>query len=83
MPMVRTPTLVQLNDDLLSRLDARAARERRSRSELVRDAIDGYLADDREAELDARIVDGYTRLPPDEDLGAAWAARASIQAEPW
>jgi hypothetical protein len=33
--------------------------------------------------IDAAIVDSYTRTPPDEDFGAAWAARASIEAEPW
>jgi hypothetical protein len=33
--------------------------------------------------IDAAIVDSYTRTPPDEDFGAAWAARASREAEPW
>lgn len=81
--MARTQTIVQLTDALLTELDARRAREGRSRSELIRDAIEAYLAVDREDALDRAIVDGYTRVPPHENLGAGWAARASIEAEPW
>ena len=79
----RTPALVQLSDDLIARLDTRAAAARRSRSDLIREAIELYLTDDPAAAVDAAIVDSYTRMPPDEDAGAAWAARASIAAEPW
>jgi Arc/MetJ-type ribon-helix-helix transcriptional regulator len=61
--MARTQTLVQLSDALLAQLDARAARERRNRSELIRDALAAYLAGDREAEIDRLIVEGYTREP--------------------
>jgi predicted transcriptional regulator len=81
--MARTPALVQLSDDLIARLDTRAAAARRSRSDLIREAIELYLTDDPAAAVDAAIVDSYTRMPPDEDAGAAWAARASIAAEPW
>jgi metal-responsive CopG/Arc/MetJ family transcriptional regulator len=80
--MARTQTLVQLSDELLAQLDARAAREGRSRSELIREALSGYLAADREADIDRRIVEAYTRQPQ-EDLGAAWAAAVSIVAENW
>ena len=80
--MTRTQTLVQLSDELLAQLDARAAREGRSRSELIREALTGYLAADREADIDRRIVEAYTRHPQ-EDLGALWIARASIAAENW
>jgi Arc/MetJ-type ribon-helix-helix transcriptional regulator len=81
--MARTPALVQLNDDLIARLDARAAAARRSRSDLIREAIERYLTDDPAAAIDAAIVESYTRTPPSEDFGAAWAARQSIEAEPW
>jgi plasmid stability protein len=81
--VARTPTLVQLSDDLIARLDSRAATTRRSRSDLIREAIEGYLADDRSAAIDAAIVDSYTRIPPDEDFGASWSARTSIGTEPW
>lgn len=38
---------------------------------------------DDAAVIDAAIVDGYTRIPPDEDFVAVWAARTAIEAEPW
>lgn len=61
--MARTQTLVQLSDELLAQLDSRAAREGRNRSDLIREALAGYLAADREAEIDRLIVEAYTRQP--------------------
>jgi metal-responsive CopG/Arc/MetJ family transcriptional regulator len=84
--MARSETLVQLTDDLRRLLDERAAREGRSRSALIRDAITSYLRDERETEIDRAIVDGYTRVPQTADeqalheLNAAMAAR---HVEPW
>jgi metal-responsive CopG/Arc/MetJ family transcriptional regulator len=83
MVMARRQTLVQLSDELLARLDTRAAREGRSRSDLIREAVSGYLAGDREAEIDRRIVEAYTRQPQEDLLGAAKTARAMVSAEPW
>ncbi|MGO9750298.1 MAG: CopG family ribbon-helix-helix protein [Solirubrobacteraceae bacterium] len=81
--MGRTQTLVQLNDELLEELDALRTREGgRSRSEVIREAIERYLVAQREEAIDQAIVEGYTRQPP-EDLGARWAVRASITAENW
>jgi predicted DNA-binding protein len=82
MAMARTQTLVQLSDELLERLDARRAREGRSRSEVVREAIEQYLAADREAEIDRLIVEAYTRRPP-EDVWGDEPAKRMIAAEPW
>jgi metal-responsive CopG/Arc/MetJ family transcriptional regulator len=82
MAMARTQTLVQLTDELLERLDSYRAREGRSRSEVVREAIERYLTSDREAEIDRLIVDAYTRQPP-EDLWSDQAAKQMISAEPW
>jgi metal-responsive CopG/Arc/MetJ family transcriptional regulator len=81
--MARTQTLVQLSDDLLERLDALRARERRSRSDVIREAIERYLTADREAEIDRQIVEAYTRIPQDEDPWLEEAARRTIGAEPW
>jgi metal-responsive CopG/Arc/MetJ family transcriptional regulator len=81
----RTQTLVQLNEALLARLDERAARDSLSRSALIREAIESYLHDDVAAELDRRIVEGYTRVPQSAEE-AAWAeasARDAIREEPW
>jgi metal-responsive CopG/Arc/MetJ family transcriptional regulator len=83
--MARAQTLVQLTDELLELLDERAARERRSRSTLIREAIEDYLSDDLQAEIDRRIVEGYRRLPQtdEEDAWAEANALAAIREEPW
>lgn len=83
--MARTQTLVQLTDELLTRLDERAAREQRSRSTLIREAIEDYLRDELQAEIDRRIVEGYRRHPQtsEEDAWADANARAAIREEPW
>jgi metal-responsive CopG/Arc/MetJ family transcriptional regulator len=84
MVVPRRQTLVQLNDELLALLDEKAARLRRSRSDLIRDALERYLAAEREAEIDRAIIEGYTRIPQkDHDPWAAAAARRSITEEPW
>jgi len=82
MAMARTQTLVQLSDELLHRLDDYRAREGRSRSEVVREAIEQYLAADREAETDRLLVEAYTRQPP-ETVWEEQAAKDMIAAEPW
>jgi metal-responsive CopG/Arc/MetJ family transcriptional regulator len=83
MVVARRQTLVQLSDELLSLLDERAARTGRSRSELIRAAVERDFAADREAAIDAAIVEGYRRVPQEPDPWAEIAARESIAAEPW
>lgn len=56
--------MVQLTDDLLDRLDAEARRGSRSRSAVIRDAVERYLETAGEAAIDRTIVEGYTRVPP-------------------
>jgi metal-responsive CopG/Arc/MetJ family transcriptional regulator len=83
--MSRTQTLVQLTGDLLRRLDERAAREGRSRSALIRDAIEAYLHDETKARIDREIIEGYERIPETEEE-MAWAeseTREMIREEPW
>jgi metal-responsive CopG/Arc/MetJ family transcriptional regulator len=78
--------LVQLTDELLAQLDARAAREGRSRSGLIREALAAYLATDREAEIDRLIVEGYMRHPQTtRELAWAEASTRNMLAglEPW
>jgi len=81
--MPRRQTLIQLNDQLLERLDDRAARERRSRSELVREALELFLAHDREAAVDRAIVEGYTRQPPSDDAWSHASARFLARSVVW
>ena len=80
--MARRQTLVQLSDELLDRLDRHRERDGRSRSEVIREAVERHLAADHEAEIDRLIVDAYTRVPP-HDLWGEDAARQMIAAEPW
>lgn len=56
-------TLVQLTDELVALLDRRAAQQQVSRSALIRDVLEQYLAADREAALDQALRDGYERQP--------------------
>ena len=84
MPMARRQTLVQLNDELLALLDERASRTGRSRSEIIRAAVERELAADRDAAIDAAIVAGYERIPPAElDPWAEASAKRSVADEPW
>jgi metal-responsive CopG/Arc/MetJ family transcriptional regulator len=82
MVVARRQTLVQLSDTLLEDLDRHRRREGRSRSEVIREAVERYLAADREAEVDRRIVAAYTREPQGEAWGDATAERL-IREEPW
>jgi predicted transcriptional regulator len=81
--VTRTATLVQLNRDLLAALDQRATELGVSRSQVIREAIETYLAETLDAAIDREIVEAYTRRPQSED--PAWEAslRESITAEPW
>ena len=81
--MARRQVLVQLNDELIALLDQRAAQTGRSRSDLVRAAIERDLAAEREAAIDAAIVEGYTRIPQEPDRWADVLAKRSIADEPW
>ena len=84
MPVARRQTLIQLDDARIAALDERAAATGRSRSDLIREAIDLLLATGDAAAIDAAIVEGYRRFPPPEP--SAWdreRAIASIKQEPW
>ena len=58
------------------------ARAGRSRSDVIREAVEQYLATDREAEIDRRLVEAYTRAPP-RDVWGQDAAKQLIAEEPW
>jgi metal-responsive CopG/Arc/MetJ family transcriptional regulator len=83
MVMARTATLVQLNQELLAALDQRAAERGVSRSQLIREAIESYLAEALDAAIDREIVEAYRRRPQADDPVWEAALRESIAAEPW
>jgi metal-responsive CopG/Arc/MetJ family transcriptional regulator len=82
--MARRKTLIQLDDARLAALDERAAASGRSRSDLIREAIDVLLGMSDRATIDAEIVAGYKRSPVSErDPWAFQSAVTAIKAEPW
>ena len=84
MTVARRQTIVQLDNARIAALDQRAAATGRSRSDLIREAVDLLLATGDEAEIDAAIIAGYARHPaPQPDAWTVQAAIASINEEPW
>ena len=81
--MARTQTLVQFTDELLTALDQHAAQTGRSRSDLIREAVERYLREGLEGEIDRQIQEGYRRIPQEPDPWADALARESIAEEPW
>jgi metal-responsive CopG/Arc/MetJ family transcriptional regulator len=72
-----------LTEELLAALDERAARCGRSRSDLIREAIERYVEEEVSARVDAAIVAGYRRIPQDTDSWSDVVAQETIAAEPW
>ncbi len=70
MPMARTQTMVQLNEQLIEMLDRRAASAGVSRSRLIREAIEAFLESDKAATVDRQIIEGYRRQPQGGEFDA-------------
>ena len=84
MVVARRQTLIQLDDARIAALDQRAAASGRSRSDLIREAVDLLLGTGDTAVIDAAIVAGYERHPPPEqDPWTLQGAVGTIAAEPW
>jgi len=62
--------MVQLTDDLVVALDRHAARFGKSRSAVIREALEDFLASTREAEIAAQLVAGYSQVP--QGAGDEW-----------
>lgn len=78
--------VVRVSDDLARQLDELIADGTvRSRSEAVRIGLADLLEARRRRKIGEAIVDGYRRVPPDDELdGVAEAlARSMIAEEPW
>ena len=83
MVMARREVLVQLDDELVERLDAIAARTAVSRSELLRRAALAVIEADEWAQADERLVEGYTKYPPDPLLLETSRRLAAETAPEW
>lgn len=68
MVMSRKQVLVQLDDDLVARLDRLAGRLGVSRSELLRRGAMVVLEAEATAQADRQLVEAYRRTPQDPVL---------------
>lgn len=83
--MPKKPVLIQFDDPLLERLDSLGALTGRSRSSIVRDAVERYVTQESDAEKDRRLIAGYTAVPDDAEfvMAAEDGARRLIEEESW
>jgi metal-responsive CopG/Arc/MetJ family transcriptional regulator len=81
--MGRKEVLVQLDDDLVRRLDTLAARLGTSRSDLIRRGAVAVLEATELVEADRRLVEAYRRQPQDPAVVEAAARLASDAAPEW
>ena len=82
MAMGRRQVLVQLDDDLVDRLDALAVQLSVSRSELLRRGADAVLRAEDDALADRDLVEAYRDRPVDPSLLDA-GDRAAAETAPW
>jgi metal-responsive CopG/Arc/MetJ family transcriptional regulator len=81
MVMGRREVLVQLDDDLVARLDRLAAERGTSRSDLLRRGAVAVLDAEELREADAELRAAYRRIPQDPAIVQA-AARLAAQTMP-
>lgn len=62
-PMARKQVLVQLDDDLLRRLDGLVGTLDTNRSDLIRRALTAFLRAADDAKADTEHLEAYLRLP--------------------
>jgi metal-responsive CopG/Arc/MetJ family transcriptional regulator len=81
--MARKQVLVQLDDDLVARLDELASHLAVSRSELLRRAALAMLDRAWEAEAERVTIEAYLRQPEDPAWVAAMSRLAAETAPEW
>lgn len=81
MVMTRKQVLVQLDDDLVQRLDEVAAAHGVSRSELLRRGAEAMLEAEQQARADHRLREAYRQQPQDPVL-VQTAARLAAETVP-
>lgn len=83
MVMARREVLVQLDDDLVSRLDHLASERGTSRSELLRRGALAVLDAEDLRQADLGLQAAYRRIPQDPDLVQAAGRLAAETAPEW
>lgn len=83
--MTRKPVLVQFSDDLIEQLDRIGDAQGRSRSAVVRDAVQRYIVQASDEIKDQLMAAAYERIPDDDEFDA-WAqasVRELVNEESW
>ena len=83
MVMARREVLVQLDDDLVERLDRIAKTQGTNRSELLRRGARAVIEAEALAAADEELAAAYRRLPPDPALIRSATRLAAITGPPW
>ena len=83
MAMSRREVLVQLDDDLVERLDRIAKALDTNRSELLRRGAQAVIDADTERTNDIELIAAYKRQPPDPVLIRSAARLAAKTAPAW
>jgi metal-responsive CopG/Arc/MetJ family transcriptional regulator len=83
MVMARRQVLVQLDDDLVARLDELAARLGTNRSELLRRGAAAVITAEELATADRELIAGYQRQPPEAALVQSARRLAERTAPAW
>jgi Ribbon-helix-helix protein, copG family len=83
MVMGRREVLVQLDDDLVDRLDRLAEQQGTNRSDLLRRGAAAVLEAAELAEADRALQESYRRLPQDPAIASAASRLASLTAPEW
>jgi metal-responsive CopG/Arc/MetJ family transcriptional regulator len=81
--MGRRQVLVQLDDELVRRLDRLAAEQGTNRSDLLRRGASAVLEAADRAEADRQLQAAYRRVPQDPAVVAAAARLAARVAPEW
>lgn len=83
--MAKKVIQVPVDEELLTALDQLSRKQRKARSELIRQACQSYLGQVESEELDRLYQQGYERLPEEPELGEAQIAlaREVLSKESW
>jgi metal-responsive CopG/Arc/MetJ family transcriptional regulator len=81
--MARREVLVQLDDELVARLDHLASERGTSRSELLRSGALAVLDADELRKADLELQDAYRRIPQDPNVVQAAARLAAETLPEW
>jgi metal-responsive CopG/Arc/MetJ family transcriptional regulator len=83
--MVKKVIQVPVDEELLTALDQLSRKQRKARSELIRQACRRYLGQVKSEELDLLYQQGYEKMPEEPELGEAQIAIAGeiLSRESW